>query len=45
LFWLKASKATFSVLGEFANHLPDFQKIEILMFVINKMPTTPQAEK
>ena len=26
------------VSGEFANNLPDFQKIEILMFVMGKMP-------
>ena len=24
--------------GEFANHLPDYQKIEIMMFVMGKVP-------
>ena len=29
--------------GEFANNLPDFQKIEILMFVMGKMPMPGDA--
>ena len=27
-----------NTLGEFANNLPDFQKIEIMVFIINKVP-------
>lgn len=27
-----------NALGEFANHLPDYQKIEIMMFIMNKVP-------
>ncbi|XP_074641716.1 protein EFR3 homolog A-like [Tubulanus polymorphus] len=27
-----------NTIGEFANHLPDYQKIEILMFVMGKVP-------
>ncbi|XP_067928396.1 protein EFR3 homolog B-like isoform X2 [Watersipora subatra] len=33
-----------NTIGEFANHLPDFQKIEILTFVISKMPSTSQQQ-
>ncbi|RWS23938.1 protein EFR3 B-like protein, partial [Leptotrombidium deliense] len=29
-----------NTLGEFANNLPDFQKIEIIMFIISKVPPT-----
>lgn len=29
-----------NTLGEFANNLPDFQKIEIMMFIISKVPPT-----
>ncbi|GLH01875.1 EFR3-like protein cmp44E [Gryllus bimaculatus] len=27
-----------NALGEFANHLPDYQKIEIMMFIMSKVP-------
>ena len=27
-----------NALGEFANHLPDYQKIEIMMFIMGKTP-------
>lgn len=27
-----------NALGEFANHLPDYQKIEIMMFIMSKIP-------
>ncbi|KAK9737115.1 hypothetical protein QE152_g10986 [Popillia japonica] len=30
--------ALINALGEFANHLPDYQKIEIMMFIMNKIP-------
>ncbi|XP_067135174.1 protein EFR3 homolog B isoform X2 [Centruroides vittatus] len=30
--------AVINTLGEFANNLPDFQKIEIMMFIMNKVP-------
>ncbi|RWS17619.1 protein EFR3 B-like protein, partial [Dinothrombium tinctorium] len=29
-----------NTLGEFANNLPDFQKIEIMMFIMSKVPPT-----
>lgn len=32
-------EALINALGEFANHLPDFQKIEIMMFIMSKVPT------
>jgi hypothetical protein len=28
-----------NALGEFANHLPDYQKIEIMMFIMSKVPS------
>lgn len=28
-----------SALGEFANHLPDYQKIDIMMFIMGKVPS------
>lgn len=31
-------EAVINTIGEFANHLPDYQKIEILMFVMGKIP-------
>ncbi|XP_017774254.1 PREDICTED: protein EFR3 homolog cmp44E isoform X2 [Nicrophorus vespilloides] len=31
-------EALINALGEFANHLPDYQKIEIMMFIMNKIP-------
>ncbi|KAJ8870605.1 hypothetical protein PR048_029628 [Dryococelus australis] len=30
--------ALINALGEFANHLPDYQKIEIMMFIMSKVP-------
>lgn len=30
-------EALINALGEFANHLPDYQKIEIMMFIMNKV--------
>lgn len=32
-------EALINALGEFANHLPDYQKIEIMMFIMSKIPT------
>lgn len=32
-------EALINALGEFANHLPDYQKIEIMMFIMSKVPT------
>lgn len=31
-------EALINALGEFANHLPDYQKIEIMMFIMRKIP-------
>lgn len=31
-------EALINALGEFANHLPNYQKIEIMMFIMNKIP-------
>ena len=28
-----------NALGEFANHLPDYQKIDIMMFIMDKVPS------
>jgi hypothetical protein len=28
-----------NALGEFANHLPDYQKIDIMMFIMGKVPS------
>lgn len=33
-----------SALAEFANHLPDFQKIEIMMFIIGRTPGTGSGD-
>ncbi|KOB68002.1 Uncharacterized protein OBRU01_13727, partial [Operophtera brumata] len=33
------SEALINALGEFADHLPDFQKIDIMMFIVNKIPS------
>jgi hypothetical protein len=30
--------------GEFANHLPDYQKIQILMFVMGKVPKVTDTD-
>lgn len=34
-----------NTLGEFANNLPDFQKIEIMMFIIRKVPPSTSPSK
>ena len=34
----KYQEALINTLGEFTNHLPDYQKIEIMMFIMNKIP-------
>lgn len=34
----KYQEALINALGEFANHLPDYQKIEIMMFIMSKIP-------
>lgn len=31
-------EALINALGEFADHLPDYQKIDIMMFIVNKVP-------
>ncbi|XP_026494473.1 protein EFR3 homolog cmp44E isoform X1 [Vanessa tameamea] len=31
-------EALINALGEFADHLPDFQKIDIMMFIVSKIP-------
>ncbi|KAF9799880.1 hypothetical protein SFRURICE_017115 [Spodoptera frugiperda] len=38
-------EALINALGEFADHLPDFQKIDIMMFIINKVPSSQRANK
>ncbi|KAE8738869.1 hypothetical protein FOCC_FOCC015632 [Frankliniella occidentalis] len=35
-------EALINALGEFANHLPDYQKIEIMMFIMSKVPHSEQ---
>ncbi|KAJ0171601.1 hypothetical protein K1T71_013151 [Dendrolimus kikuchii] len=32
-------EALINALGEFADHLPDYQKIDIMMFIVNKIPS------
>ena len=32
-----------NALGEYANHLPDYQKIEIMKFVLGKVPKHSQS--
>lgn len=34
-------EALINGLGEFANHLPDYQKIDIMMFIMSKVPFQP----
>ncbi|KAJ8709972.1 hypothetical protein PYW07_009338 [Mythimna separata] len=38
-------EALINALGEFADHLPDFQKIDIMMFIVNKVPSSQRAHK
>ncbi|KAG6438591.1 hypothetical protein O3G_MSEX000080, partial [Manduca sexta] len=38
-------EALINALGEFADHLPDFQKIDIMMFIVNKIPNTQRGGK
>lgn len=35
-------EALINALGEFAAHLPDYQKIEIMMFIMSKVPFISQ---
>lgn len=35
---LQFQETVINALGEFANNLPDYQKIEIMMFIINQVP-------
>lgn len=37
-------EALINALGEFADHLPDFQKIDIMMFIVNKVPSAPRGK-
>ncbi|XP_025830183.1 protein EFR3 homolog cmp44E isoform X2 [Agrilus planipennis] len=37
--------ALINALGEFANHLPDYQKIEIMMFIMSKIPFPPKVNQ
>lgn len=37
--------ALINALGEFADHLPDFQKIDIMMFIVSKIPSGQRAGK
>ncbi|XP_064624615.1 protein EFR3 homolog B-like isoform X2 [Lineus longissimus] len=37
-------EAIINTIGEFANNLPDYQKIEIMMFVMGKMPVPTEDE-
>ncbi|CAG9807332.1 unnamed protein product [Chironomus riparius] len=34
-----------NALGQFANHHPDYQKIEIMMFIMNKVPTFSKKDE
>ena len=38
-------ETTINTLGEFANNLPDFQKIEIMMFIISRVPSLTSTSK
>ncbi|XP_053394174.1 protein EFR3 homolog A-like [Mercenaria mercenaria] len=40
----KFEEAIINTIGEFANNLPDYQKIEIMMFVMAKFPQFEQEE-
>ncbi|OQR76937.1 protein EFR3B-like, partial [Tropilaelaps mercedesae] len=37
-------EAVIETLGEFANNLPDYQKTEIMLFILSKVPHTPEGE-
>ncbi|CAH2057455.1 unnamed protein product, partial [Iphiclides podalirius] len=37
--------ALINALGEFADHLPDFQKIDIMMFIVSKVPSSQRGGK
>ncbi|XP_073962514.1 protein EFR3 homolog stmA [Choristoneura fumiferana] len=37
-------EALINALGEFADHLPDFQKIDIMMFIVSKIPSQRGAK-
>lgn len=38
-------EALINALGEFADHLPDYQKIDIMMFIVSKVPGGRAASK
>lgn len=38
-------EALINALGEFANHLPDYQKIEIMKFIMSKVPQLAEEGK
>ncbi|KPJ17469.1 Protein EFR3-like cmp44E [Papilio machaon] len=38
-------EALINALGEFADHLPDYQKIDIMMFIVSKIPSGQRAGK
>ncbi|XP_078317338.1 protein EFR3 homolog B-like isoform X2 [Crassostrea virginica] len=40
----KFEEAIINTIGEFANNLPDYQKIEIMMFIMGKFPLFGQSE-
>ena len=40
----KTFVSIFIFTGEFANNLPDYQKIEIMMFIMGKFPLFGQSE-
>ncbi|CAG4939779.1 unnamed protein product [Colias eurytheme] len=37
-------EALINALGEFADHLPDFQKIDIMMFIVSKIPSSQRGK-
>ncbi|XP_064604803.1 protein EFR3 homolog B-like isoform X2 [Liolophura sinensis] len=37
-------ESVINTIGEFANNLPDYQKIEIMMFVMSKMPQSTEED-
>ncbi|XP_062622284.1 protein EFR3 homolog B-like isoform X5 [Saccostrea cucullata] len=41
----KFEEAIISTIGEFANNLPDYQKIEIMMFIMGKFPQFGQNDE
>jgi len=43
--WHSSNDVWFFVSGEFANNLPDYQKIEIMVFVMGKVPLPSESSQ